>query len=56
MTDKCKYCKNVIEGNPQFVLQRMSLTGYDDSDFCNLEHLLKYILKKYKGKLRRMGY
>lgn len=51
MVDKCKYCKNIIEGNPQIVLQKLTMLGYQDFDFCNLKCFIKYFEKKYWNKL-----
>ncbi len=53
MTDKCKYCRNKILGNPQIVFQKLTTLGYQDYDFCNLKCFIKYFEKKYHRKLGR---
>lgn len=55
---KCNHCEEEIIGNSRFIirLKRLSMTGYDDLDFCNVDCFLRYITKKYKKKLNRLGY
>lgn len=53
---KCRYCKKEIKGNPKYVLQEISMMGYTDLDFDSLICFLKFIMKKYRKKLWKMGY
>ena len=52
MTDKSSFCKEVIEGNPKYVLQKLTTLGYEDHDFCKLNCLIRYIKKKFRRKLK----
>jgi len=50
---KCEYCKGLIESNPKYVLKVLTGLGYEDYDFHNLDCFLRYILKKFKRKLKK---
>jgi len=48
----CEY--NVEMMNPQFILEILSMTGYDKYKFCSMKCFLEFVVEINKRKLKKM--
>lgn len=52
--EECEYCKeDLTNSNPQFILEKLTSIGYVSVKFCNKKCFVKYIVKKFKRKLKK---
>jgi len=38
--------------NPKFTLQELTILGYEEKDFCSKKCFIKYIIKRFGGKIK----
>jgi len=55
---KCRhqFCRKNIQGRIPFIIKKKVMFDYEDFNFCSLECMLRYMQKKHKIKLNKMGY
>lgn len=53
MKINCEICKKELD-NPGFILQELTILGYEEKNFCSVKCFLEYVLKKFKRKIKRL--
>lgn len=53
MKEYCETCKEEII-NAEFILRELTSLGYMDRNFCSVKCFIKYLIKKFKRKIKKV--
>ena len=53
MKTYCETCEEEIDMNAKFILRELTSIGYMDKEFCSKQCFIKYLIKKFKRKIKK---